>query len=479
MHILAGLDQPTAGEVTVAGVDIGGLDDTELTKLRRDHIGFIFQFFNLLPMLTAAENIALPLKLAGGKPDPAWLDELVADRRPRPTASRTARPSSPAASSSASPSPARSSRARASCSPTSRRATSTRRPAARSSALLRDSVDKLGQTTVMVTHDAHAAAIADRVLFLADGDIVRDLGPSTRARDPRDARAGERTMIGVALKGLAARKVRALLTALAVVIGVSMVSGTFILTDTMQKSFNGLFTASSAKTDAVISGKEIVKNSTSGSGITIPAALLDQGPGAARGRGRRRRRQPRRGQRRRHHRQGRQGRRQGERRRELRRRQRPLQPARASRPASRPQGPGEVAIDAGTAAKQHYKVGDSVVVSTLGKQAHATAISGTVSFGSVDSLGFASIAAWDVPTAQTLLHREGRFDSISVAAKHGHLAGSSSCEAIKPLLPGQPAGQGQRQAGQGRREGPQRRHGDDPRRCCSASAASRCSSARS
>src|SRR6476469_5153727 len=77
MHILAGLDQPTSGEVTVAGVDIGGLDDTELTKLRRDHIGFIFQFFNLLPMLTAAENIVLPLKLAGGKPNQAWLDEIV------------------------------------------------------------------------------------------------------------------------------------------------------------------------------------------------------------------------------------------------------------------------------------------------------------------------------------------------------------------------------------------------------------------
>ena len=77
MHILAGLDKPTSGEVTVAGVDIGGLDDTALTKLRRDHIGFIFQFFNLLPMLTAAENIALPLKLAGATPDQAWLDELI------------------------------------------------------------------------------------------------------------------------------------------------------------------------------------------------------------------------------------------------------------------------------------------------------------------------------------------------------------------------------------------------------------------
>ena len=77
MHILAGLDKPTSGEVSVAGVEITTLDDTELTKLRRDHIGFIFQFFNLLPMLTAAENIALPLKLAGEKPDPAWLEELI------------------------------------------------------------------------------------------------------------------------------------------------------------------------------------------------------------------------------------------------------------------------------------------------------------------------------------------------------------------------------------------------------------------
>src|SRR3954469_7762311 len=75
MHTLAGPDQPTPGDVSVAGVDITGLDDTELTRLRRAHIGFIFQFFNLLPMLTAAENIALPLKLAGGRPDPQWLAE--------------------------------------------------------------------------------------------------------------------------------------------------------------------------------------------------------------------------------------------------------------------------------------------------------------------------------------------------------------------------------------------------------------------
>jgi len=77
MHILAGLDTPTSGEVTVAGIDITNLDDNALTRLRRDHIGFIFQFFNLLPMLTAAENIALPLKLAGAKPDPEWLEQVI------------------------------------------------------------------------------------------------------------------------------------------------------------------------------------------------------------------------------------------------------------------------------------------------------------------------------------------------------------------------------------------------------------------
>ena len=86
MHILAGLDTPTSGEVTVAGVDIAGLDDTALTKLRRDHIGFIFQFFNLLPMLTAAENIVLPLKLAGVKPDQA----LARPGRSRASASPSA-----------------------------------------------------------------------------------------------------------------------------------------------------------------------------------------------------------------------------------------------------------------------------------------------------------------------------------------------------------------------------------------------------
>ena len=178
MHILAGLDKPTAGAVTVAGVDLTDMDDTELTKLRRDHIGFIFQFFNLLPMLTAAENIVLPLKLAGGKPDQAWLDQLV--EQVGLTDRLGHRPSELSGGQQQRVAVARALVSRPSVmfadEPTGNLDSTT---SGEILALLRDSVDTLGQTTVMVTHDAHAAAIADRVLFLADGDIVRDLGPST------------------------------------------------------------------------------------------------------------------------------------------------------------------------------------------------------------------------------------------------------------------------------------------------------------
>jgi putative ABC transport system ATP-binding protein len=178
MHILAGLDRATAGEVTVAGVELGSLDDAALTRLRREHIGFIFQFFNLLPMLTAAENIALPLKLAGEKPDGEWLDEIVdtvglGERL-------THRPAELSGGQQQRVAVARALVSRPSVmfadEPTGNLDSTT---SGEILALLRKSVDTLGQTTVMVTHDANAAAIADRVLFLADGDIVRELGPSS------------------------------------------------------------------------------------------------------------------------------------------------------------------------------------------------------------------------------------------------------------------------------------------------------------
>ena len=129
MHILAGLDMPTAGTVVLDGEEITGLDDGELTKLRRDKLGFVFQFFNLLPVLTAEENLVLPLSIAGRKPDA----DVAGPADPHRSASRTGAPtvprSSPAASSSGSPSPARWSPNRPSSSPTSRPATSTRKRA--------------------------------------------------------------------------------------------------------------------------------------------------------------------------------------------------------------------------------------------------------------------------------------------------------------------------------------------------------------
>jgi putative ABC transport system ATP-binding protein len=178
MHILAGLDKPTSGQVSVAGVDISELDDTELTKLRRDHIGFIFQFFNLLPMLTAAENVVLPLKLAGVKPDMAWVEQVtnsvgLADRLSH-------RPSELSGGQQQRVAVARALVSRPTVmfadEPTGNLDSTT---SGEILGLLRTSVDELGQTTVMVTHDAHAAAIADRVLFLADGHIVRDLPRSS------------------------------------------------------------------------------------------------------------------------------------------------------------------------------------------------------------------------------------------------------------------------------------------------------------
>jgi putative ABC transport system ATP-binding protein len=178
MHILAGLDKPSDGEVWIADTKIGGLNDTQLTKLRREHIGFIFQFFNLLPMLTAKENIVLPLSIAGKKPDAAWLDELTS--AVGLTERLSHRPSELSGGQQQRVAIARALVSKPTVmfadEPTGNLDS---RTSSEILALLRESVSSYGQTTVMVTHDAHAAAIADRILFLADGLIVKDLGPSS------------------------------------------------------------------------------------------------------------------------------------------------------------------------------------------------------------------------------------------------------------------------------------------------------------
>jgi putative ABC transport system ATP-binding protein len=179
MHILAGLDKPTSGAVLIDGTDITTLDDTALTKLRRKHIGFIFQFFNLLPMLSARENVLLPLTIAGEKPDRAWFDELVrrvglADRLPH-------RPAELSGGQQQRVAIARALVSRPTVvfadEPTGNLDSTT---SGEILELMRASVEEYGQTMVMVTHDAEAAAMADRVLFLADGRIVRELPQSSR-----------------------------------------------------------------------------------------------------------------------------------------------------------------------------------------------------------------------------------------------------------------------------------------------------------
>jgi putative ABC transport system ATP-binding protein len=174
MHILAGLDQPTEGSVSIEGADITKLNDNELTKLRREHIGFIFQFFNLLPMLTAEENIRLPLELAGGKIDKEWLDEVI--KRTGLDDRRKHRPSELSGGQQQRVAIARALASKPTVifadEPTGNLDSAT---SGEILDLLRDMVADFGQTIVMVTHDARAAAIASRILFLADGCIVKEL----------------------------------------------------------------------------------------------------------------------------------------------------------------------------------------------------------------------------------------------------------------------------------------------------------------
>ena len=420
MHILAGLDRPDSGTVSIDGTEITALDDDALTKLRRSHIGFIFQFFNLLPMLTAEENILLPLEIAGSRPDAGWHEEVM--QKVGLTERRTHRPAELSGGQQQRVAVARAVVAKPvvmfADEPTGNLDS---RTGAEILGLLRDTVDSLGQTTVMVTHDPQAAAIADRVLFLDDGHVVRDQTALYGARDPGDDGRAGGAMRRVALKGLAFRKVRALLTALAVVLGVAMVSGTYVLTDSIQRAFDGIFTGSYQDTSAVISGKQVVEFSTTGK-ATVPESLLqtvrgvegvqqaegaifdlqsegntvklynDKGEAAGNG-------------------------------------QAPSFGFGFDGDADRfnplrlvdgqwAAGPSQVVIDQGTAEDQGWAIGDRIRAAAEGPAKEFT-VSGIARLGDVQSLGGATLAVFDLSTAQQLLNKEGQLDTIFLASERG------------------------------------------------------------
>jgi putative ABC transport system permease protein len=241
-------------------------------------------------------------------------------------------------------------------------------------------------------------------------------------------------MIAVALKGLAGRKVRALLTAFAVVIGVSMVSGTYVLTDTMQKAFNGIFDASYEKTDAVIAGKQIVESSTSGT-PTVPASLLErvQALPEVEAAG------------------GTIGGVDSSEAEIIGRDGKPLSSGGAPpmgigydpahpqfnplklKAGDWPAGSGQVAIDAATAESERFKPGDTVQVVTFGEK-KSYEVTGVATYGDVDSLGGATMAIFDLPTAQSVLHKENAYDSISIAAAEG-TSPAELVRAVQPIVP--------------------------------------------
>jgi putative ABC transport system ATP-binding protein len=184
MHILAGLDRPSGGSVVIDGRDITAMDDGELTQLRRDRIGFVFQFFNLVPVLNAEENVLLPLSIAGKKPERQWVEQLmravgIDDRR-------THRPSELSGGQQQRVAVARAMVSRPAVvfadEPTGNLDSKTSDEVLH---LLRSAVDEFGETVVMVTHDAHAASFADRVVVLNDGLVVHD-APATGADEILD-----------------------------------------------------------------------------------------------------------------------------------------------------------------------------------------------------------------------------------------------------------------------------------------------------
>ncbi len=431
MHILAGLDTPTSGTVSIAGTEITTLSDAKLTRLRRDHIGFVFQFFNLLPMLTAEENILLPLSISGDKPDKAWLDELLGQVG---LASRSShRPSELSGGEQQRVAIARALITKPTIlfadEPTGNLDSKT---GGEILDLVRASTDSYGQTIVMVTHEARAA-LDRRSHPLPRGRADRQ-GTEGRDNGGRSRRHVRPAVIKVALKGLAGRKLRAALTAVAIVLGVAMISGTYVLTDTIQAAFGTVFTTVYEHTDAVVLGNSAIGRDNNNPALppSFSQSLLptvQKLPGVEEAQG---------GIDDIAYLVGRDG--------------KVISSGGAPSLAFSvhphgdqrfnfftlvsgrfPVGPHEVAIDAHTASKDSYKVGQSIGVVARGAEKTYTIV-GIVQIGSVSSLGGATMAIFDFPTAQTLFDKAGELDSISIAASPGTTP-QQLVQEIKPLLP--------------------------------------------
>ena len=415
MHILAGLDKPTSGSVTIAGKEITTLKDSDLTKLRREHIGFVFQFFNLLPMLSAEENIRLPLAIAGEKPDVEFFDGLVksvglGDRLSHRPAELSGGQQQRVAI------------ARALVSqpdvvfadePTGNLDSHTGPGDPRALAPLGRGPradDRDGHPRGACGGDRRPRALPRRRAHRARA------GGRVAAPDQRGDGGDRRPMTTFTLKGLLTRKLRTALTAIAIVLGVATVSGTFVLTDSIDKAFDAIFSDVYRNTDATITPKSAFDSSDNGSteaafdesllakvkdlpdvrdaigGVASESTqFVKDGKAIAFGGA------PNLG---------------------------------FSVDPTRPEfnslslvegawpGPEEVVVDQSTAGKKDLKVGQTIGVQVEGP-VEQLKISGIVKFGSVSSIGGATLAGFDLATAQRLFEKEGKLDQIRVAAKPG------------------------------------------------------------
>ncbi len=419
MHTLAGLDTLTSGSVWIGDTDLSTLDDRRLTRLRRDRVGFVFQQFNLIPTLTAAENIELPMRLARRRPDRAWVDEVVATvglgRR------LTHRPSELSGGQQQRVAVARALASRPEIvfadEPTGNLDS---RTGAEILSFMRTAVRELGQTIVMVTHDPVAASYADRAVFLADGRVVGELldPTSDSVLDAHARPGGLITMFRLAIQTVRAGRARFLLTAMATVLGVAFMAGTLVLTDTIRNAYDGIAATEFASTGAVVQSRNTVDDGQMGTTRgSIPASVVDQVravPGVAAADGI-----------------------VGGSARLIGRDGKlvdagadqalPIGMAWPSAPSLNPlhlvagRAPAtddEIVIDRASARDGGFAPGDEVGVLTPSGSARYT-VSGVATYGTADDAGGAGVVAFTPATARATLGEPGRVDSVRAVAAAG------------------------------------------------------------